>query len=308
MSRFFTYLFIGFTFFWGLLCFGDDQARIIIIKSKPITPYNLTVSSFKKSFSKKYNSLKIEEILCSKSVQSTQKKLQEINSKFHTDFIFCVGTPAIKVSEIINDSIPRLAALIFSPEKKNYNFPCISINPSAKQKLAKLLQLFPKKRNIGFIYSDNSSADMTNFLTACEQYNLNPVFEKVSNPKTFSEKFEKIIGRCDCYIMFPDSRIYFPKTVEFLLRTALDKQKCTVGLSSVYTRAGTLLSFECDFEDIGKQSADLAFNMLENNFSSGKKTISPRKLTYSLNLIVADRIGVSFSKKIIKNAKYVVEK
>jgi len=62
--------------------------------------------------------------------------------------------------------------------------------------------------------------------------------------------------------MVADTKIYFPKSIEHLLREGLSRKIPVIGLSSSYTKAGSLISFDCDYEDLGRQTAEFALRIL----------------------------------------------
>jgi ABC-type uncharacterized transport system substrate-binding protein len=106
----------------------------------------------------------------------------------------------------------------------------------------------------------------------------------------------------------PDSKIYFVQSIKYLLLEGVRRKFPIVGLSSFFTKAGTVMSMECDYKDIGKQTAEVAELVLKGSDPSTTKISVPRKVVYSLNLQVAERIGRHFPQKLIDGASEVFGK
>ena len=63
-----------------------------------------------------------------------------------------------------------------------------------------------------------------------------------------------------------DSKVYFSQTIRLLLLESMKNKVPVVGLSSFFTKAGAVISFDSDFKDMGAQAAEISAKVL-----SGKK-------------------------------------
>jgi putative ABC transport system substrate-binding protein len=80
-----------------------------------------------------------------------------------------------------------------------------------------------------------------------------------------------------------------------------------VGLSRYYSKDGAIISFDCDYLDMGKQAGELAVKIIDGTKPKDIASVQPRKINFSLNLIVAKKLGVKFSPEIIKAATFIYE-
>jgi putative ABC transport system substrate-binding protein len=78
-----------------------------------------------------------------------------------------------------------------------------------------------------------------------------------------------------------------------------------IGLSSSYTKAGALISFECDYENLGEQAAEIALKILNGKDPAKIGFLEPKEINFSLNLLAAQRLGIKFSPEVIKEAREV---
>ena len=132
--------------------------------------------------------------------------------------------------------------------------------------------------------------------------------KQVDSQKDFPAALDEILKDSDCFVMLADPNIYLPKTTEYLLLQGLQRKVPVVGLSSSYTKAGALLSFDCDYDDLGKQTAELALKILNNEPEALEESVLPRKINFSLNLMVAQRIGVEMPASATQEASEVFGK
>jgi len=109
-------------------------------------------------------------------------------------------------------------------------------------------------------------------------------------------------------LMIPDPKIYFPRSVEYLLLESLRKRFPVVGLSRLYTKAGALLSFDCDYKDLGRQAGEIALRILDGENPADIQPQRPGKIKFSLNLLTAERLGIKIPSVIITEASEVFGK
>ncbi|MDY6954416.1 MAG: ABC transporter substrate binding protein, partial [Thermodesulfobacteriota bacterium] len=145
-------------------------------------------------------------------------------------------------------------------------------------------------------------------LNACATLGLDLFAESIASQKDFPDAFKDLAKDIDSFLMIPDSKIYFPRLVEFLLLESLKQKIPVVGLSSAYVKAGALVAFDCDYEDLGDQAGELALSILAGKASGLARILRPRKVHLSLNLMAAKRMEVVIDSAIIERAHEVYGK
>lgn len=78
-----------------------------------------------------------------------------------------------------------------------------------------------------------------------------------------------------------------------------------IGLSSTYTKAGAFVSFEGNYHDIGSQVGEIALRVLGGEKPENIAPARPRTVQFSLNLLVAERMGITIPSDIIKESSEV---
>jgi putative ABC transport system substrate-binding protein len=61
----------------------------------------------------------------------------------------------------------------------------------------------------------------------------------------------------------------------------------------LYTEAGALLSFDCDFEDNGRQAGEAALKVLSGVKPADIPTAFPENYKLSINALTAKKIGIT---------------
>jgi putative ABC transport system substrate-binding protein len=80
-----------------------------------------------------------------------------------------------------------------------------------------------------------------------------------------------------------------------------------IGLSNGYTKAGALMSVDCDYRGVGRQAGEMCARILGGERPSSIKSQRPLKAAgYSLNMMVANQLGVSLSSTAESEAAEVI--
>lgn len=80
-----------------------------------------------------------------------------------------------------------------------------------------------------------------------------------------------------------------------------------VGLSAARVKAGAIYALDWDYEDVGKQCGELAPKILNGARAGGIAPVSPRKLTYALNLKTARHMRAQIPDSLVRGAVQVFD-
>lgn len=297
---------IFFLIFSSIWCFAAEQAVISVIFSSDITPYQQAWQGFKEFFDKKKISL-----LSSKynlSYQRPELIYPKIKEK-KPELILTLGSKATRLAKQKIKDIPVVFSMILTPEAMiNSNITGSSLVIPVRMQLREIKKILPNVKKIGIIYSPERTSLQREILEASKELDYQIVFRKIISGKYLPEAFNEISWQIDCFLMTPDTEIYFPESVKYLLMEGAKRKLPVVGLSSYYTRAGALISFECDYMDLGRQSAEIAMKILDGQSPTTISLAEPRKIKFSLNLLTAEELGLEIPKEIIKQASEVFGK
>jgi putative ABC transport system substrate-binding protein len=288
------------------LCFAYRQAATAVIFSSDIAPYQQTCYGFEEFFRQRNIALKTYKYNLKN--QDMEVIYSQIEKK-KPDIIITLGSNASKSVRQRITHIPVVFSMVLNPkELAGSNITGVSLNISGRMQLSKIKMLMPWVKKIGMIYSPETIHIYKEILQACEESDFQLISREISGGEDISKALKDVSKGIDCFLMTPDPSIYFSKTVEYLLIEGLKGKFPVIGLSSYYTRAGALISFECDYQDIGAQTGKIALSILDGQRPDDISIVEPEKIRFSLNLWTARRLGIEIPEVIIKQASEVFGK
>jgi putative ABC transport system substrate-binding protein len=220
-----------------------------------------------------------------------------------------VGTQALRLARERIGTIPVVFCMVMNPPAfGTINGSGVSLDIPSEIKIRELKRILPRVENIGTVYSADAAYASDELTKACEAADVRFVKRKIDSEQELPDALKDLSSKIDCLIMVPDSRIYFPVSVEYLLLESLRKKYAVVGLSSQYTRAGAIISFECDYRDLGFQAGEVAMRILDGESPRALRVLRPRKIKYSVNLLAAERLGIHIAPQAVKDADEVFSK
>lgn len=280
------------------------QKVISVLKSKDVIPYNDALKGVREELNEEEIKLWVIEYEIAKS----EEVVDEIKTR-NPDLILTFGLQATQLAMANFKKIPIVFSMVLDPEGEGLKAERLtgaSLDIPVKTQFGELKAIIPKARKIGVIYNlkenehiieraRQAAKDMGVIL---KEYPINSIKEI---PKV--EEMD-----IDTLWLIPDTMVCQRAVIRHILLSSLRKKIAVMGISSAYVKAGALMALSCDYEDIGRQSGEIAVKILKGESSSDTAATVPRKTKLSLNLTVADRLGINIPKKIIKEADEVFGK
>jgi len=296
-------LFILCLIFRTAWCHAAERVVISVVFSSDIEAYQQAWKGFEKFLADRKVSLWVSEY------NLKEEEPAEVYSRINKekpDMVFTLGTKASKLAKEKTKDIPVVFCMVFDPQKiTGSKITGVSMEIPAKIKIKGVKKILPGARKIGLIYSSESTAAYEEISQVCSQMGLKLIGKKIDSEKELPGALKDISPQIDCFLMIPDSKIYFPKSVEYLLLESLREKFPVVGLSSVYTKAGALFSFDCDYNDLGRQAAKITLRILNGERPADVGPSIPTRTKLSLNRLVAERLGIKIPSQMIKEASEV---
>lgn len=297
-------------------CYGSDHITIAAVISSDIEPYREAWSGFKELLKqRKANTGYSTYELKKGNPETVILKLKEEKP----DIILAVGTNALKLlNEEIKD-IPVIYCVVYSLQGiSGANITGVSMDIPAGMKLKEMSKILPSKGKVGLVlpsidkvglvYSRETAGEMEELAELMETLNIELDARMVDSYVKLVGAFREVADKSDYFLMIPDSKIYIPQSVKYLLRESLKSNIPVVGLSAQYTKAGALVSFECDYAELGAQAARIAARILDGEKPSDIRPVRPNKLQFSINLKTAKRMGIKIGQDVIDEADKVFGK
>ena len=306
--------------YWGILgeyrpFAAQPHSRdltIAIIQPRSIAAYQQAMEGFLETLRK--NSLPRFNTITYETPQGLyttlrQHKVNPENTPI--DLIVSVGTNATaEVSKNVHH-VPIIFSMVLNPENVLSGRTDIigsTLNISVEFQLKMVREVLPAIESLGIIYDPKRNQKLLEaFIALAPQFHLKIEGVPVSSQKDIPKALSQVNARADALLGIVDNTVYTSRTTAFIIRYTVKEQLPFIGLSPSYVKAGALCSLVFDNHDIGRQTAELAKQLLSGVPASTLQNTVPEKINIAINLRTADIIGIRIPKKIQKNASIVYE-
>lgn len=280
--------------------FAANTDRIFAIISSDAQQYMLAYNGFKDTAEK---NTKVT-VRSGTIKEQNQNEIAASVSSFDPQILLAVGTKALKLAKEIQGNRKIIYCMVFSEKDINdSNTAGIEFNIPESYKAAKIKEIIPNHGTMGVIYTGASEKQFINLKKACEENGIPLLDVKTKSGDEFPKALNRIKNRIDLFIMVTDSALYYPGSVQHLFNESISNKFGVIGLSSFYTKAGAVLSFDFNYYDVG---VDAAYFTFEKFYGGLKGKQAPQgSIVYSLNIGVADKVGIDFSKESVGKAAEV---
>jgi len=266
------------------------QAVVTALMSSDAAAYRDVLDGFKQALADRDVALLLYE---RPAASETAASLRDHLAEKKPGLVLAVGTRASQLAHAQVRDVPVVFCMVFEADSFTApNATGVTLAIPAAARVAQLREALPGLRTIGVVYSDHCRSAQEELATACAKAGLALVPQRAQSASELDHALQQMAGRVQCFVMLPDPAIYTPQSVEHVLAQGLDQSFAVVGLSAAYTRAGALLSFDCNYPDLGHQVAELSLRILGGEKPSAIAPAPPQRVDLSLNLSVARRLGI----------------
>lgn len=280
-----------------------EHVHVNVLFASDKEPYRQAWAGFQESMAAGGISVSATEIIFKESeMPAIRQHLAENSPRL----IVALGAQALKLASSIKD-IPIVYCMVLNPHEyvSGVNAAGVSLDIPQSVRLKLIRKVLPETNTIGLIYTERFAATEAEVLSACRDLGMQCETHRVNDEKEIPDTLKNAWPGIDCLLMVPDSRVFTPMSVEYLLLHGLRNRYAVIGISSYFTRAGALMSIDCDYTDLGRQSGEVARRILDGADPASIGVLRPRSTRYSLNLLTAERLDTRFSPSAIKNADEV---
>ena len=282
-----------------------QSGRVVVVKSRDLAPYNQAVKGLRRALMAYDPSLSVQELQFPQSDLGEKSFLEELQ-RSRPDLIVTIGTQATRsIGRRIAD-VPVVFSLVlltgesevlFRQRPRNVTGAAMDV-PVATQ-FARLKEIIPGLSRVGVIYNPKMTGEaIAAARSAAAAGALSLVEIPVANEDQVMRAMEGLKGRVDALWSVADSTVFTPRSVDNILLLTLRDGIPFVGLSPSFVKAGALLSFSCDYEDVGAQSGEIAADILKGKSPSELPVVYPRHVSLFLNLNTARSIHLEIPQEI----------
>jgi len=289
-------------FLTGVNAYAEEN-KVVVLMSSDAESFKHVLDGFKEQIASKNPSTLVTSITL-KGIEATAAVSQVLAAK--PDVIVSVGEDATKLmKENIKDKQIVFCMIFNTQNYTEQNITGVSLEIRPDMKLQELKKIYPAVKKTGVLYSANSLMSYAELNAEAPNQGLTIIAKKIENDSDFPGALKDVSSQTDCFLMVADPKVYFSQTIKYLLLESLRNKFPVLGLSSFYTKAGAFASFECDYKDLGRQSADITAKLFSGQRASDIKIQRPRKLKYSISALVADKMQIKIPEQVLREASEV---
>ncbi|ETY73632.1 peptide ABC transporter substrate-binding protein [Lactiplantibacillus fabifermentans T30PCM01] len=251
------------------------------------------------------------------NAQGDQSNLKSMSQKFineDADETIGIATPAAqslvsaagKTTPVILAGItdPAGSGLIKSDAHPGANVTGTSGESPLKSHLDLLRKLVPKAKTIGIIYTTSDHGGEYNakkFAKICKQEGVKYKMFTIANTNDMQTVAEKMASEVDAVYAPQDNGV--ASAMKTLVSVTNKAKVPVIPAVDTMVKAGGLATLSVDQYQLGKLTGEMAAKVLKGKSTSNYpiKVISKGKMT--INLSEAKKLGITFPKSVIKEAK-----
>ena len=302
-------------FLWGvfsllLSCiplWAHAADTVLLVLSSDAAPYRTAATALQLSLAADnlQSVTVVSEDIAFKSFDALQKKYNPIR------WVAIGSRAAARVNKLLPPTMPLIYCMVVSPQKVGIDpdrgqVAGVSVVKSVQEQFAIIKAAMPPLDSIAMLYRSGSEQSMQTLNDVKKQLPKGWKLEAVdidsmkSQAAAIKELFER---KSDLIWTSADSSIYNRAIVKSLLLASLRSGTPVFGFSGSFVKAGALLGLDADPETQGKFAASLVKRCL--GLSDKRACLMASGVTLSVNLAVADRLGITLSDELLAKATIV---
>ena len=284
-----------------------SSSEVIIIKSSDIIPYQKSIAGFKQVFPQgSFAEYSIDE-----DYKDKGKSIVDSAIKGGGDLMLAVGPQAAYLLRTYTNSIPKVFTMAKNPEKlfgTGQAYHGVSLDIPLDFQLEQIKAAFPDRKRIGVFFSrENNQKTVDALLPQARALGLSLVTVPIVSTKEISDSLKSLQAGIDILWIIPDRVIGSEKILKYIIKSMLIKKIPVVGFNEWFAENGAILSFSLDYEAIGKQTAELARQIVQSEVIPVDFIQEPEQVRSIVNLKVAQKLSITVSEDLLKQVGEVIK-
>ncbi|MCU7810793.1 MAG: hypothetical protein KZQ77_06095 [Candidatus Thiodiazotropha sp. (ex Notomyrtea botanica)] len=209
---------------------------------------------------------------------------------------------------VIRAMLPEQSTIIQKHNASKYSNIDIYIDQPYSRYFELISTILPRANRVGLLIHESNEALVKPLSDAANNMGLALNTRVVTNATETGKQLSRLLNDIDVFLAIPDSRIHNNKTISNILMTSYRNNIPVVGFSSAYVRAGAISAVYTTLDNIAKQVAETAYNVLNENLVALHNE-QAKYFSVSINFDVARSLGITIpSESEVKNSLNTVPK
>jgi putative ABC transport system substrate-binding protein len=288
---------------------SGQAAKVVILAvlSHEAVAYRQALEGFRNGLAGQGIKADMDEINLAGNQAAAAQALDRLK-RDRIDVLFTLGSLAADTMIRENSGLPMVAGLVLSDDeiKSKPNVTGVFLDISSEIQLRWMVRLLPQCRNIGLLYSQAKFQRRIEAASKIAQnMGLKVQVKRIEKLSELPDELEFMLKSVNVIWGIPDETIFNSRTAQHILLKSFENRVPLVGISRAWAKAGAIYSLDANYEDVGRQCAEMATAILRGAKADSIPPASPRKVGYSLNLKTAQHMRIDFSEELVQGADEV---
>ena len=282
------------------------RTRVIALVSHDAAPYKEALSGLQQQLASTPG-LQVDSYLMQGDTRAATNALQAAHDAGAV--LVTLGTAATQAVLSSDAATPVVAALVFSSESlRRPSVTAVTLDMPVETQFDWLRKMLPEQRTVGVLYNPKENQQRVDAaMRIAQARGLKLLARPVETPQDLPAALEGMSRQIDVLWSLTDAVVISPQTAQPILLFCFRNKIPLVGLSSTWVKAGALYSLDWDYGDIGRQTGELVQRIVHGAKPAELPAVTPRKLTYAINMKSAGQLGVDVPRSLLQGARQVFE-
>ncbi len=238
---------------------------------------------------KSIQSHQVTEVVITENEEISISRIQST----HPDLILALGAKALKMAFLVPD-IPIVHLLVVNPEKnidKTRSVSGVSLSVPPKVQLNEMKRYFPQVKRVGLVYDPKRSYK---FIEQLDAVRLDLEFITLPTEKMAAVPglIDSLRERVDLLWMLPDLTTTNKVTTQSYVLFSIKNKIPLLTFSKKLLKHGATIAVTFDTNEMAKQAADLAMDMLFHRAGAEPATLVAPRVQTIVNRKMARKLGI----------------
>lgn len=285
---------------------AQSKTRVIALISHDAAPYKEALSGLQQQLAGAAG-VQVDAYLMQGDTRAAPNAIQA--ARDGAAVLVTLGTAATQAALSGDLPTPMVAALVFNSDAlRRASVTAVTLDMPMEAQFDWLRKILPEHHTVGVLYSPKENQQRIDAAARIAQARgLKFVARPVEAPQELPAALDSMSHQIDVLWSLTDPVVISPQTAQPILLFCFRNRIPLVGLSSTWVKAGALYSLDWDYADIGHQAGELVQRILQGAKPTELPAVTPRKLTYAINIKSAGQLGVEVPRNLVQGARQVFE-
>jgi putative tryptophan/tyrosine transport system substrate-binding protein len=272
------------------------SAQVAVLVERGASTYQLAVQGFRREFG---DALDPEQIEIDETGRLSRGAVEEWRRN-PPRLVVAIGTRAARAAHEQMSNFPILYCLALQPMENRLvgtNIGGIVLDVEFSRQFENIRKLLPGLHHIGVVYDELATGALVKQVQQYLGPGLPIIARNARTPREAEREildlFNNVLGPGDAFWLLWDPVSANPANFRTLVELSLKNKIPLIVPARPFVEAGALISVGANYEEAGRQLAQMAQQVLAGSAHPGDfQAVAPAELTVTINAEVAQQLGV----------------